>query len=174
MPQRPPTQCRLALLAMLIAFYIVVAVAVAQTTNAGTQHMSPGAAWKCVPHPSWAWWLVRGPGRASSTPAHGRHVLSCQCKSCHGVQVTPFMQALITQAVRPSKEPAAVTDEVCPLSSCAPNHLMPLPPLEAFSAPRETLASPAVHRCRCRPSCHNLQPARLWMAADVPPHHQLI
>ena len=52
-------ECRLALLAMLIAFYIVVAVAVAQTTNAGTQHVSPGAAWKCVPHPSWAWWLVR-------------------------------------------------------------------------------------------------------------------
>ncbi|CAK0769911.1 hypothetical protein CVIRNUC_003715 [Coccomyxa viridis] len=47
----------LALLAMLIAFYIVVAVAVAQTTNARTQHVSPGAAWKCVPHPSWAWWL---------------------------------------------------------------------------------------------------------------------
>ena len=58
-------RCRLALLAMLIAFYIVVAVAVAQTTNAGTQHVSRGAAWKCVPHPSWAWWLVSQLGRAS-------------------------------------------------------------------------------------------------------------
>ena len=59
-------ECRLALLAMLIAFYIVVAVAVAETTNAGTQHVSPGAAWKCVPHPSWAWWLVRPMDRAGT------------------------------------------------------------------------------------------------------------
>ena len=46
------------MLAVLIAFYIVVAVGVAATTSAGTQHVSAGASWKCIPHPSWAWWLV--------------------------------------------------------------------------------------------------------------------
>jgi hypothetical protein len=51
--------CRLVLFALLIAFYIVVAVAVAQTTNLGTQHVAAGTVWKCIPHPSWAWWLVR-------------------------------------------------------------------------------------------------------------------
>lgn len=50
--------CRLVLFALLVAFYIVVAVAVAQTTNFGTQHVAAGTVWKCIPHPSWAWWLV--------------------------------------------------------------------------------------------------------------------
>lgn len=45
-------------MAILIAFYIVVAVGVAATTSAGTQHVSAGTSWKCIPHPSWAWWLV--------------------------------------------------------------------------------------------------------------------
>ncbi|CAL5219979.1 g1917 [Coccomyxa viridis] len=45
------------LMAILIAFYIVVAVGVAATTSAGTQHVSAGTSWKCIPHPSWAWWL---------------------------------------------------------------------------------------------------------------------
>ena len=79
--------CRLVLLAMLIAFYIVVAVAVAQTTNAGTQHASPHAAWKCVPHPSWAWWLVRLIGHLSATyRCHAGH--ACHVEHvCHARSV---------------------------------------------------------------------------------------
>ncbi len=50
--------CRMLFLAILIAFYIVVAVGVAATTNEGTQHVYAGTSWKCIPHPSWAWWLV--------------------------------------------------------------------------------------------------------------------
>ena len=51
-------QRRMLLAAILIAFYVVVAVGVAATTSAGTQHVSAGTSWKCIPHPSWAWWLV--------------------------------------------------------------------------------------------------------------------
>ena len=84
---RSSAGCRLVLLAMLIAFYIVVAVAVAQTTNAGTQHVSPGAAWKCVPHPSWAWWLVRQLDQANSS-CHARHA----CRASQVCHAKPLMQ----------------------------------------------------------------------------------